>query len=198
MRRRNRLFLEGGKVAVRPGLADTLIISAKEDDGIGFWLVPGAAENLDRRLYRIADGSVAAELVLRGVEVLPGARLAGGFEALGPVVATARAAAAAEMLGLMTLLFDATLAYVKTRHQFGQPIGNFQVIQHRLAESYVKLEQSPLAGAARRAGRPVHASRPPPPAPLPMSPKPPSPWAIPRCSCTAAWASPMNSTSAMP
>jgi alkylation response protein AidB-like acyl-CoA dehydrogenase len=142
VRRRGRLFLEGGKVAVRPGLADTLIISAREDDGIGFWLVPGAAEAMDRRSYRIADGSVAAELVLRGVEVLPGARLAGGFEALGPVVATARAAAAAEMLGLMTLLFDATLAYVKTRHQFGQPIGNFQVIQHRLAESYVKLEQS--------------------------------------------------------
>lgn len=159
VRRRNRLFLEGGKVAVRPGMTDTLIISAKEDDGIGFWLIPGNAENLDRRTYRIADGSVAAELVLRGVEVLPGARLAGGFEALGPVVATARAAAAAEMLGLMTLLFDATLAYVKTRHQFGQPIGNFQVIQHRLAESYVKLEQcrsqvvrAGLAGPCRCSG----------------------------------------------
>jgi alkylation response protein AidB-like acyl-CoA dehydrogenase len=142
VRRKGRLFLEGGKVAVRPGLADTLIISAKEDDGIGFWLVPGNAESIDRRSYRIADGSVAAELVLRTVEVLPGARLAGGFDALAPVVALARAAAAAEMLGLMTLLFDNTLAYVKTRQQFGQPLGNFQVIQHRLAEAYVKLEQS--------------------------------------------------------
>jgi hypothetical protein len=142
VRRGGRLFLEGGKVAVRPGLADTLIVSAREDDGIGFWLVPGTAPGLDRRSYRIADGSVAAELVLRHVEVLPGARLPGGFESLTPVVALARAAAAAEMLGLMTLQFDATLAYVKTRQQFGQPLGAFQVIQHRLAEAYVKLEQS--------------------------------------------------------
>lgn len=142
VRRRGRLFLEGGKVAVRPGLCDTLIISAREDDGIGFWLVPGNAEGIDRRPYRIADGGVAAELVLRNVEVLPGARLAGGFDVLAPVVALARAAAAAEMLGLMTLLFDNTLAYVKTRQQFGQPLGSFQVIQHRLAEAYVKLEQS--------------------------------------------------------
>jgi alkylation response protein AidB-like acyl-CoA dehydrogenase len=79
---------------------------------------------------------------LRGVEVGAGARLAGGLAALLPVVATARLAAAAEMLGCMTLLFDTTLGYVKTRTQFGQTLGSFQVIQHRMTDAYVLVEQA--------------------------------------------------------
>ncbi len=141
--------IDGAKTAVvAGGGADIFIVSARisgatrDRDGIGFFLVSATAAGVDRRAYRLADGSVAAEIALRGVDVGGEARLAGGLETLLPVVATAWAAAAAEMLGLMTLLFDTTLAYVKTRTQFGQPLGSFQVIQHRMTDAYVLVEQA--------------------------------------------------------
>jgi alkylation response protein AidB-like acyl-CoA dehydrogenase len=138
--------LDGNKTAVLAGgAADRLIVSARYAEGsagIGFWLVLADAPGLDRRTYRVADGAVAAEISLRGVRVTAADRLAGGLERLHPVVATARLAAAAEMLGLMTLLFDQTLAHVKTRRQFGQPLGAFQVIQHRMTDAYVLVDQA--------------------------------------------------------
>ncbi|MFZ4687645.1 MAG: acyl-CoA dehydrogenase family protein [Polymorphobacter sp.] len=148
-RRGDRVVIDGAKVAVLAGgPADMLIVSARESgdvravDGIGLWLVAVDAPGVDRRPYRLADGSVAAEITLRGVEIAAGDELRGGLAALLPVVATARLAAATEMLGLMTLLFDTTLAYVKTRTQFGQPLGGFQVIQHRMTDAYVLVEQA--------------------------------------------------------
>ncbi len=143
------LRLDGCKVAVMAGgSARHFIVSARlsgapgDADGIGLFVVPADATGLERRPYRLADGSLAAELTLRNVEIPVGAQLAGGFAALEAVAATARLAAAAEMLGVMGLLFDNTLSYVKTRQQFGQPLGNFQVIQHRMTDAYVQLEQS--------------------------------------------------------
>ena len=134
------VVIDGTKVAVMAGAAaDMLIVSARGSDGIGLWLVAADAAGVDRRCYRLADGSAAAEIVFRGV--VAGQRL-GGIDLLWPVAATARLAAAAEMLGLMTLLFDSTLAYVKARNQFGQPLGGFQVIQHRMTDAYVLCEQA--------------------------------------------------------
>lgn len=137
--------LSGTKTAVAAGAAEWLIVSARAEGGvrdpagIGLWLVRADAPGVDRRLYRLADGSWAAEIVMREVT---GERLAGRFEALQRVAALGRAAAAAEMLGLMQLLFDATLAHVKTRVQFGRPLGDFQVIQHRMVEAYARVEQA--------------------------------------------------------
>lgn len=141
-RRGDGVVLDGTKTAVLAGAAaDALIVSARgEEDGVGWWLVSADAPGVDRRDYRLADGSAAAEIVLRGVTVA--VRLPGGIDTLMAVAATARLAAAAEMLGLMTLLFDATLAYVKTRQQFNQPLGSFQVIQHRMTDAYVLVEQA--------------------------------------------------------
>ena len=130
------------------GTAETLIVSARESgsmgdsNGIGFWIIAADAPGVDRRPYRLADGAVAAEITLRQVEIDPGARLPGGLESLLPVVAIANLMAAAEMLGLMSLLFDTALAYVKTRQQFGQPLGRFQVIQHRMTDAHVLVEQA--------------------------------------------------------
>lgn len=139
--------LSGAKTCVIGGAdADTLIVGARvsgdvrQRDGIAFFLVPADARGVDRRAYRLADGAVAAEIALRDVAVPASARLAGGLAALEAVAATARLAASAEMLGLMALLLDDTLAYVKTRQQFGQPLGKFQVIQHRLTDAYVASE----------------------------------------------------------
>jgi hypothetical protein len=135
------MVLNGIKTAVLSGGgADHFVVSARDGGSIGLWLVAADAPGVSRRAYRLADGSLAAELGLR--DVVPWGRLAGGAETLRPVAALARAAAAAEMLGIMTLLFDLTLAHVKTRIQFNKPIGSFQVIQHRMADAYVLVEQA--------------------------------------------------------
>lgn len=138
--------ISGAKTFVQAGEGvDGFIVSAREGggaddpDGLSLWLVPADAAGLERRAYRLTDGSVACELRLHDAI---GARLAGGSEALLATFDEARIAACAEMIGIMTTLFDATLEHVRTRRQFGQPIGSFQAIQHRMADLYVLLEQS--------------------------------------------------------
>lgn len=139
--------LTGAKSAVWQGMAaDLLIVSARvsgaarDRDGIGLFLVEATAPGVVRRGWCAADGQLAAELTLHDA---PAARLDQvALEALDRAVEATWLAAAAEMVGAAQLLFDTTLAYVKTRVQFGKPLGSFQVIQHRLAEAYVALEQA--------------------------------------------------------
>jgi alkylation response protein AidB-like acyl-CoA dehydrogenase len=139
--------LTGAKTAVWQGMAaDLLMVSARvsgeprDRDGIALFLVDASAEGVSRRGWRAADGQLAAEI---GLHDAPAVRLDGvGVAALEDAVAASWLAASAEMVGTAQLLFDTTLAYVKTRVQFGKPLGSFQVIQHRLAEAYVLLEQS--------------------------------------------------------
>ena len=143
--------LNGAKQMVLLGsAADAFVVSAIETDGAtGLYLVEADAAGLERRGYRLTDGSAACDLVLRSVAAEP---LAGGGAALDAVLDDARLAICAEMLGLMTMMFDATLDYIKTRSQFGQPIGAFQAIQHRMADDYSRLElsRSQLYRAAAR------------------------------------------------
>jgi len=138
--------LRGAKTFVQAGEgADGFLVSARETggpddpDGLSLWLVAADAQGLERHAYRLVDGSVALELHLHDV---PGERLDGAAEALLATFDEARLAACAEMVGIMTLLFDATLEHLRTRKQFGQPIGSFQAIQHRMADQYAALEQS--------------------------------------------------------
>jgi alkylation response protein AidB-like acyl-CoA dehydrogenase len=79
-------------------------------------------------------------LVLRDVVALT--KLDGGYAKLERTIDAARVAAGAEMLGIMSMMFEATVSYVQTRKQFGKALATFQVIQHRLADLYVLLEQS--------------------------------------------------------
>ncbi|MEA3262248.1 MAG: acyl-CoA dehydrogenase [Pseudomonadota bacterium] len=131
-----KTFVLGG------GLADKLIISADLDGATALFLVDTAAAGINRRDYRIVDGSVASELQLLDVQCTAESRLALDAAALDSAVAEVRLLAAAEMVGLAQRLFDDTLAYVKQREQFGVPIGTFQVIQHRMVDCYAKLEQA--------------------------------------------------------
>jgi alkylation response protein AidB-like acyl-CoA dehydrogenase len=138
--------LTGAKTAVWQGIAsDRLIVSARvsgdvrEPAGIGLFLVEASAAGVDRRAWVATDGQLAAELQLTDV---PAERLGAlGLAELEAAVRAAWLAGSAEMVGLAALLFEQTLAYVKTRVQFGKPLGSFQVIQHRLTDCYVALEQ---------------------------------------------------------
>jgi alkylation response protein AidB-like acyl-CoA dehydrogenase len=139
--------LSGTKTFVLAGGgADAYIVTARESgapdstDGLTLWLVAADAPGLDRHAYRLTDGSIACELRLHGVT--QATRLDGGGAALLAAFDEARLAACAEMVGIMAMLFDATLEHVRTRKQFGVPIGSFQAIQHRMADLYLSLEQS--------------------------------------------------------
>ncbi len=135
--------LSGEKRFVMGGaLADWLIVSAKCDGNTGFFLVSADADGIHRRSYRIADGSIAAEIQFHDVTLDADAKLSIDDDRLQTIIAETRLLAGAEMVGLAQRLLDDTLAYVKEREQFGVAIGSFQAIQHRLVECYAMLEQA--------------------------------------------------------
>ena len=138
--------LLGEKTFVLGGMAaDWLLVSAATDSGPALFAVAANASGLHRRGYRGVDGNEAAEVRLLGCEVAAEAQLALEWEAVDSALATARLVAAAEMAGLAQRLFDDTLAYVRQREQFGQAIGRFQAIQHRMVEAYARVDQAKSA-----------------------------------------------------
>lgn len=105
-----------------------------------YW-VPASPATGCENVARI-DGTSMATLRLDGA---PGELLAEGATVL-PVVAhatdIARLAQAAELFGMARKVFDATLEYVRTRVQFGKPIGANQALQHRMVDAYIQIELS--------------------------------------------------------
>ncbi|CAM4509984.1 acyl-CoA dehydrogenase family protein [Nocardia ninae] len=95
--------------------------------------------------YRTIDDRVAADLVFTDFR-LPADALLGvegtAWVAIEPTVDEAIAATAAEAVGCLRKVLADTLEYVKQRKQFGQPIGSFQVLQHRMVDMYMELEQA--------------------------------------------------------
>jgi pimeloyl-CoA dehydrogenase small subunit len=144
--------LEGEKMVVLAGDgADKLIASARasggrtDRSGVGLFLVDAKANGVTRRSYPTQDGMRAADVTLSGVKVGPEAVLAGpekGLEVLERVVDEAIAALAAEAVGAMAGLTEITVEYLKTRKQFGVPIGSFQVLQHRAVDMLTAMEQA--------------------------------------------------------
>lgn len=136
--------LDGSKSVVLHGdCADTLIVSARtggrddERDGVSLFLVPGDADGLTKRAYPTIDGMRGADLELNGVWVGHDALLGpagGAVDIVEAVVDRACVALAAEAVGAMGATVDLTAEYLKTRTQFGKPLGSFQVLQHRAVE----------------------------------------------------------------
>ena len=152
--------LNGAKTVVLHGAqADTLIVSARtaggerDDHGISLFLVDRKASGVTARDYPTHDGQRAADITLKNAR---GELLGKEGQATGPIEhARARAIAAlcAEAVGNMAALVEITLTYIKTRKQFGVPIGSFQVLQHRMADMlmYVEQARSMMYLAANRA-----------------------------------------------
>ena len=140
-------FELSGRKTVVPGDAtyEAVIVPAREADTLSLFIVPLDAKGLRATPHRLVDGAPAMSLDLDAVLVPESARLgeAGQGEALlCDMAARTRILASAEMLGAMQMVFDQTLDYLKTRVQFGRPIGKNQALQHRMAEHLVRLEQS--------------------------------------------------------
>jgi alkylation response protein AidB-like acyl-CoA dehydrogenase len=138
--------LSGAKgVVLGGGSADTLIVSANTGKGPSLFLVDSKAAGIAVRNYATQDGARAAEIALNNVAVGADALVGPEGGAL-PIIERALdygiAALCAEAVGIMAALDEATLEYLKTRKQFGQPIGRFQALQHRMVDMVIATEQS--------------------------------------------------------
>jgi pimeloyl-CoA dehydrogenase small subunit len=144
--------LEGEKAVVLAGDgADKLIVTARasgsrtERGGIGLFLVDAKANGVTRRGYATQDGMRAADVTLSAVRIGPDAVVVGpdkGLPVLERVVDETIAALSAEAVGAMAALHELTVEYLKTRKQFGVPIGSFQVLQHKSVDMFTALEQA--------------------------------------------------------
>lgn len=141
--------LTGAKTVVLHGAqADTLVVSARtsgkarDESGISLFLVDRKAAGVTVQDHPTHDGMRAAEITLENAR---GELLGKEGQAAGAIEhARARGIAAlcAEAVGNMAALIEITLSYIKTRKQFGVPIGSFQVLQHRMADMLMMAEQA--------------------------------------------------------
>ena len=145
-------LLNGTKTVVIHGAqAGMLIVSARSSGGqrdtagISLFVVPANATGMTLRDYRTIDSQHAADIRFDGVQ-LPASALLGqegaGWEILDAAADYGTTLLCAEALGAMEALNAATLDYLKTRQQFGVPIGKFQALQHRMADMFMQLEQA--------------------------------------------------------
>ena len=144
--------LDGHKTMVlHGGAAHKYIVSARtagatiDPNGISLFIVDREAKGVAVRDYQTVDGQRAADVTLTGVSV-GGDALLGPRDGALPIISrvTDRAVAAlcAEAVGIMETLNAMTLDYIKTRKQFGVAIGSFQVLQHRMVDMVIALEQA--------------------------------------------------------
>lgn len=119
--------------------------SQREAEGVSLFLVPADTAGIVRRDYPTVDGFLASELHFEQVK-LGGDALLGGEGAALPLVEKladhAAMALCAEAAGAMRRLHELTLDYARQRKQFGRAIGDFQVIQHRLVDMFMEVEQA--------------------------------------------------------
>jgi alkylation response protein AidB-like acyl-CoA dehydrogenase len=138
-------------VVAHAGIADVLIVSARTagraDDatGISLFLVARDSAGVELSECLTLDGQRAADVRLEGVLVPKSACLGSGADAHAAIEGAldiGLAALCAEAVSIMQATLRATVDYLNNRQQFGQPIGRFQALQHRVADMTVHLEQA--------------------------------------------------------
>ncbi len=144
--------ISGGKRFVLDGgVADALIVVARtgeyESDaaqgGISLFLVDPKSPGVEIESLRLLDGRRASHFCFDSVCVAASALL-GPKGMAGPLVDAlidrAAVTLASELVGIMATSFEMTLEFMMTREQFGQPIGSFQALQHRVARRFSEIE----------------------------------------------------------
>ena len=151
-RRDGGYVMNGAKgVVLGTATADKLIVSARttgrsrDRDGIGLFLVDRGASGVKLRDYRTVDGLRAAEVAFENVTVGDDAVLGdprGALPVIEAVAERAIVALCAEAVGAMDVIVRSTAEYLKTRKQFGRPIGTFQVLQHQFTDMLIASEEA--------------------------------------------------------
>ncbi len=145
-------LIHGTKNVVLGGpAADYLVVPTRtsgeinDSNGITLFLVPADADGISRQNYATVDGHRASEIRFDGVRVEASdivGKPESGHDLLQAVIRDGSFAVSAEAVGAMEVLVQSTVEYCKTREQFGQPIGKFQVLQHRMADMFMAHEQT--------------------------------------------------------
>jgi hypothetical protein len=144
--------LNGHKaVVIGAPYATHLIVTARtgggqrDAQGVSVFIVEKSAPGVTTRDYATVDGFRASEVILENVKVGADALVGPEGQALPlveKVVDEAIAATCAEACGVLAKLHQGTLDYTRQRKQFGQPISSFQVLQHRMVDMFIQVEQS--------------------------------------------------------
>jgi hypothetical protein len=144
--------LNGQKaVVVGAPWASHLIVTARtsggqtDEAGISVFVVEKGAAGVVSRDYPTVDGRRASEITFENVRVGSQALIGEAGAALPlieQVVDEAIAAQCAEACGVLRKLHEGTLEYTRQRKQFGQPIAAFQVLQHRMVDMFIQVEQA--------------------------------------------------------
>jgi alkylation response protein AidB-like acyl-CoA dehydrogenase len=145
----NDYVLSGQKTTVIAApWADYLIVSARtsghrhDRGGVSLFVVDRHAANLDLQSFKTIDGRRAAEISLRDVRGQLLGSEGDGVAALEAGRDRVIGALCAEAVGAMAELNSATLEYAKTRKQFGSTIGSFQVLQHRMVDTFIAHQEA--------------------------------------------------------
>lgn len=143
--------VNGAKITVLAApLATHLLVTARiaGDDGLSMFLTEAGAAGIQLHPYRTIDDRSAADITFTELRLGADALL-GERGAAWPSLAQARdegaAAICSEAVGCMRKVLADTVEYCKQRQQFGQPIGSFQVLQHRMVDMLMEVEQSAAA-----------------------------------------------------
>lgn len=149
---RGGFILNGRKGVVLHGdSADVLLVSARtageqtDTHGVTLFAVNARAQGLNVKGFPALDGHRVAEVVLDGVRIDPQAVVGTvdqGYPLLEWTVDQGIFALCAEAVGAMSRLSELTFEYLRTRKQFGSPIGKFQSLQHRAADILTAVEQA--------------------------------------------------------
>ena len=144
--------LNGHKaVVVGAPWATHLIVTARtgggqrDAEGVSVFLVDKNAKGVVTRNYPTVDGQRASEVFFENVSVPADALIGGegaGLPLVEKVMDEATVALCAEAVGVLRKLHEGTLEYTKQRKQFGQPIATFQVLQHRMVDMFIQVEQA--------------------------------------------------------
>ena len=145
----NGYTVTGDKKFVLDGhVADKLVVVARtsgnsgDRDGITLILVDGSADGVSATRTIMADSRNAANVSFNGAAGVIIGEEGKGADVLDKVLDTGRILLSAEMLGGIQECFERTIEYLKTREQFGVPIGSFQALKHRAAEMFCEIELS--------------------------------------------------------
>jgi alkylation response protein AidB-like acyl-CoA dehydrogenase len=138
-------------VVLNAPAADFLVVSARtsgaqrDSDGVSLFVLDAKQAGISRHDFTTVDALRASEITFENVEVGADALLgeAGkGLEVLQQVIDEGTFAVCAEAVGCMEVLYKDTVEYSKVREQFGQRIGSFQALQHRMVDMFMAYEQS--------------------------------------------------------
>ena len=141
--------LNGTKVCVlaAPSSSKLLVLARTsggqaERDGLSLFLLDTQTDGVALQGYPLMDGQYAADITFTDARAELVSELGQGLGLVEDMLLRTHVALSAEAVGIMEKLNQTTVAYTKTRKQFGVPISSFQALQHRMVDTFMAFEQA--------------------------------------------------------